>query len=62
MSVGAWGTIPHVIEHGRVIVFVDDVAHDGVEVVKLEKLAMLDFNLLHALFGLEWGDMLLERV
>jgi hypothetical protein len=53
MSVGAWGTIPHVIEHGRVIVFVDDVAHDGVEVVKLEKLAMLDFNLLHALFGLE---------
>jgi hypothetical protein len=28
----------------------------------LEKLAMLDFNLLHALFGLEWGDMLLERV
>jgi len=36
-----------------VIVFVDDVAQDGVGVVKLEKFAMLGLNLLHVLFGLE---------
>jgi hypothetical protein len=36
-----------------VIVFVNDVAQDGVEVVKLEKLVMLNLNLLHALLGLE---------
>jgi hypothetical protein len=30
-------------------VFVDDVAQDGVRVVKLEKFAMFGFNLLHAL-------------
>jgi len=36
-----------------VIVFVDDVAHDVVGVVKLEKLTMLSLNLLHALLGLE---------
>jgi hypothetical protein len=43
------GTVPHVIEHGHVIVFVNDVAQDGVRVVKLEKLAMLSLNLLHTL-------------
>jgi hypothetical protein len=36
-----------------VIVFVDDVAQDGVGVVKLEKLAMFSLNLLHALLGPE---------
>jgi hypothetical protein len=34
-----------------VIVFVNDVAEDGVGVVKLEKLAMLNLNLFHALLG-----------
>jgi hypothetical protein len=34
-------------------VFVDDVVQDGVEVVKLEKLAMFGFNLLHVLLKLE---------
>jgi len=43
------GTVPRVIEHGHVIVFVNDVAQDGVGVVKLEKLAMLSLNLLHTL-------------
>jgi len=45
----AQGTVPSIIEHGRVIMFVDDVAHDGVGVVKLEKFAMFGLNLLHAL-------------
>jgi hypothetical protein len=31
--------------------FVNGVAQDGVGVVKLEKLAMLGFNLFHALLG-----------
>ncbi len=44
------GTVPRVIEHARVIVFVNDVAQDGVRVVKLEKFAMLGLNLLHTLF------------
>jgi hypothetical protein len=47
------GIVPRVIEPGRVIVFVDDVAQDGVGVVKLEKFAMLGLNLLHALLVLE---------
>ncbi len=45
------GTIPRVIECGHVIVFVNDVAKDRVRVIKLEKLAMLSLNLLHALLG-----------
>jgi len=45
------GTVPCIIERGCVIMFVDDVAQDGVRVVKLEKLAMLDLNLLHVLLG-----------
>jgi hypothetical protein len=36
-----------------VIVFVDDVAQDGVGVVNLEKLPMLSLDLLHALLGPE---------
>jgi hypothetical protein len=36
-----------------VIVFVDDVAQDGVGVVKLEKFTMFGLNLLHALLRLE---------
>jgi hypothetical protein len=36
-----------------VIMFVDDVAHDGVGVVKLEKFAMFGLNLLHALLRRE---------
>ncbi len=53
-----WGTVPRVIERGRVIVFVDDVAQDGVGVVNLEKLPMLSLDLLHALLGPEWGNVL----
>jgi len=48
-----WGTVPRVIERGRVIVFVVDVAQDGVKVIKFEKLAMLGLNLFHALLGPE---------
>jgi hypothetical protein len=44
------GAVPRIIECGPVIMFVDDVAQDGVKVVKLENFTMLGLNLLHALF------------
>ncbi len=55
-------TVPRVIERGHVIVLVDNATQDNVGGVQLQKLAMLDFNLLDAYLGPGRGDVLSERV
>ncbi len=55
-------TVPRVIERGHVIVLVDNATHDNVGGVQLQKLAMLDLNLLNAYFGPRREDVLPERV
>ncbi len=55
-------TVPRVIERGHVIVLVDNATQDNVGGVQLQKLAMLDLNLLDAYLEPGRGDVLPERV
>jgi hypothetical protein len=55
-------TVPRIIERGHVIMLVDNATQDNVGGVQLQKLAMLDLNLLDTYLGPGRGDVLLERV
>ncbi len=54
--------VPRIIERGHVIMLVDNATQDNVGGVQLQKLAMLDLNLLDAYLGPGRGDVLPERV
>jgi hypothetical protein len=57
-----WGASPCVIEHHLVIVIIDHVAHDRVNVVQFEQLAMFYLDLLDDFVRLDFRYVLSERV